>query len=131
MTTALTFQIGKRPGVVRRPHRCRKPTFGLNGAQRVALSELVRGRGGAGVPAPQSNRASVDFIWFAVLALVLVLSGRTLYEGVRSVHAADAMHAVKGAQPQVDVTITRLTPSTEALHADAPVHSSAAASRTM
>ena len=31
----------------------------------------------------------------------------------------------------VDVTITRLAPSTEALHADGPVHSSAAASRTM
>ena len=131
MTTALTFQIGRQPGIVRRQQCSRPPAFGLNGAQRVALSQLVHGRGDASGPAPQSKRGSLDLVWFAVLALVFVLSGRTLYEGVRFVHAADAMHAVKAAEPQVDVTSTRLAPSTEALHADGPVHSSAAASRTM
>ena len=70
-------------------------------------------------------------MWFAVLALVFVLSGRTLFEGVRFVQTADALHAAKVAEPHVDVTITRLPASTETLRAAAPSHSSVTVSRTM
>ena len=65
-----------------------------------------------------------------VAALVFVLSGRMLFEGIRSVHTGDAMRTVKLADQQVDVTITRLAQPTEAQRA-APTHSSVAASRTM
>ena len=130
MATTLTFEIGRRPGVARRQPLARKHVFGMNGAQRVALSELVHGPGG-----PQRSGLhggpGLDFVWFAVLALVFLLSGRTLFEGVRFVHSADTLHAAKGAEPQVDVTITRLPPTTEALNAAAPAHSSATVSRTM
>jgi hypothetical protein len=66
-----------------------------------------------------------------VLALVFVLSGRMLFEGVRSIHTADAMRTVKIGEPQVDMTITRLAQPIEALRAAAPPHSSVTVSRTM
>jgi hypothetical protein len=131
MTAILTFEIGRRPGVARRQTSARKPAFGMNGAQRIALAEIVRGPREPQPSGSHSRRSSADFMWFAVLALVFVLSGRTLFEGVRFVHTADTLHAVKVAEPHVDVTITRLPPTTEALNAAAPAHSSATVSRTM
>ena len=131
MATTLTFEIGRRPGVSRRQPLARKRLVGMNGAQRVALSELVHGPGGPEPSGLHGGRQRLDFVWFAVLALVFVLSGRTLFEGVRFVHTADTLHAAKVAEPQVDVTITRLPPTTEALNAAAPAHSSATVSRTM
>ena len=130
MATALTFEIGRRPGVARRQSLARKHVFGMNGAQRVALSELVHGPGGPQRSGLHGGRPGLDFVWFAVLALVFVLSGRTLFEGVRFVHTADTLHTAKVAEPQVDVTITRLPP-TETASAAAPAHSSATVSRTM
>ena len=130
MATALTFEIGRRPGVSRRQPLARKRLFGMNGAQRVALTELVHGPGGRQRSGLYGGRPGLDFVWFAVLALVFVLSGRTLFEGVRFVHSADTLHAAKVAEPQVDVTITRLAP-TETVSAAGPAHSSATVSRTM
>src|SRR5206468_3818986 len=100
MATTLTFEIGKRPGVARRHSLARKPVFGMNGAQRAALSELIHGPRGPQRSGLHGGRPSLDFVWFAVLALVFVLSGRTLFEGVRFVHTADTLHTGKGAKPQ-------------------------------
>lgn len=135
MATTLTFEIGKRPGIFRRQPFARKPRFGMTGAQRNALSELVRGsRGGPGKSTNRESwreRQGSDFVWFAVLALFFVLSGRALFEGVRFLHTEDALRATRVAEPHVDVTITRLAPSDDALRVAAPAHSSAAVSRTM
>ena len=135
MAATLTFEIGRRPGIVRRQPFARKPRFGMTGVQRRALGELVHGAGGG--PRKESEndwrrtRHGADFVWIAVFALFLVLSGRALFEGVRFVHTADALHATRSSEPHVDVTITRLPPSGEALRAAAPAHSSPAVSRTM
>jgi hypothetical protein len=102
----------------------------MTSKQRNALSELVHGPSGPQRSSSYDRSPSLDVAWFAVLALVFVLSGRTLFEGVRFVHTADTLRTVKVAEPQVDVTITRLPP-TETASAAAPVHSSATVSRTM
>src|SRR5689334_7727958 len=131
MATTLTFQIGRRPGIGRRRRLFRRSNFGMSGAQRVALAELVRG------PAEQSQsrligkRSRLDFFWPAVLALAFLLGSLALFEGVRSVQGADASHTAARTQPQVDVTITRLPPVIESAQAGAPSHSSTAVSRTM
>jgi len=130
MATNLTFEIGRRPGIVCRRRAIRRHTPRWTAAQRIALSELVHGRGGPGGSNAENKRRHFDFVWFAVLALVFVLSGRTLFEGVRFIHTADAIRAIRTAEPQVDETIRPL-PSSEALRAAAPAHSSAAVSRTM
>lgn len=131
MTGTLTFEIGRRPGVARRVVASpRSPAFGMTGKQRAALSELVHGPSGPRKADSPRLRPTFDFIWFAVLALAFVLGGRALLEGVRFVHTADELRAIKVAEPHVDMTITRL-PSTEALRAAAPAHSSATVSRTM
>jgi len=130
MATALTFQIGRRPGIVRRQSPTRGTTCGMTSKQRNALSELVHGPERPSRSSSYDRRPSLDVAWVAVLALVFVLSGRTLFEGVRFVHTADTLRAVKVAEPQVDVTITRLPP-TETVSAATPVHSSATVSRTM
>ncbi|HEY2817534.1 MAG TPA: hypothetical protein VGK44_10440 [Casimicrobiaceae bacterium] len=131
MATTLTFEVGRRPGIVCRQRAIRKHTPDWTGAQRAALSDLVHSRGGPSASGAGNNRGRFEFVWFAVLALVFLLSGRMLFEGLRSIHSADAMHTVKVAEPHVDVTITRLAPPTEALRAAAPTHSSVAVSRTM
>lgn len=131
MTGALTFEVGRRPGFARRVASSRKPAFGMTGRQRAALSDLVHGPGGSQEADSPRLRSTSDFVWFAVVALAFVLGGRALFEGVRFVHTADALRATKVAEPHVDVTITRLPPSTDALRAAAPAHSSATVSRTM
>jgi hypothetical protein len=131
MATTLTFEVGRRPGIVCRQRAIRKHTPNWTGAQRAALSELVHGSGGSSASGTDTKGGRFDFVWFAVLALVFVLSGRMFFEGVRSIHTAEATRTVRVAEPQVDVTITRLAPPSEALRAAAPTHSSVAVSRTM
>ena len=131
MATTLTFEIGRRPGIICRQRVIRRQPPDWTGHQRAALSELVHGGGGPSRSGAENKRGRFDFVWFAVLALVFVLSGRMLFEGVRFIHTADAMRTVKVGEPHVDVTITRLAPPTEALRAAAPTHSSVAVSRTM
>ena len=137
MTTALTFEVGRRPGVARRQSWGRKPAEGMNHAQRDALADLVHGPGGprkASIESPMAfkrDRRGMDYIWFAVLALAFLLGSRALFEGIRFVHTADALQIIQHAQPHVDVTVTRLPTAPNDTRLSEPNHSSAALSRTM
>ena len=131
MATTLTFEIGRRPEILCRQRIIRRQPPDWTGAQRAALSELVHEGSDPSPSGAENKPGRFDFVWFGVLALVFVLSGRMLFEGVRFIHTADAMRTVKVAEPHVDVTITRLAAPTEALRAAAPTHSSVAVSRTM
>lgn len=131
MATTLTFEVGRRPGITCRQRVIRRQPPDWTGAQHAALSELVHGSGSPRPSGTDKKRGRFDFVWFAVLALVFVLCGRMFFEGVRSIHTADAMRTVKVGEPHVDVSITRLAPPTEALRAAAPTHSSVTVSRTM
>jgi hypothetical protein len=137
MATALTFEVGRRPGVTRRQSWDRKPSAGMNHAQRDALAGLVHGPGGSRKPSAEPPSASkrdhrgMDYVWFAVLALAFLLGSRALFEGIRFVHSADALQIIRQAQPHVDVTVTRLPPVLDDTRLSKPNHSSEALSRTM
>lgn len=131
MATTLTFQIGRRPGISRRRRLSRGHNFGMSGAQRTALAELVHEPGERQPSRSIGQRSRLDFVWPAVLALALVLGGLALFEGFQSVQGVDTLHTSSRTQPQVDVTITRLAPVIESAQAAAPGHSSTAVNRTM
>jgi len=137
MATALTFEVGRRPGVARRQSWGRKPAAGMNHAQRDALAGLVHGPGGphkASIESPSASkwdRRGMDYVWFAVLALAFLLGSRALFEGIRFVHTADALQIIRQAQPHVDVTVTRLPPVLDDTRLSKPNHSSEALRRTM
>jgi hypothetical protein len=137
MATALTFEIGRRPGVARRQSWSCKPAAGLNHAQRDALADLVHGPGGSrklrieSASGSKRDRRGLDYVWFAVLALAFLLGSRALFEGIRFVHTADALQIIQHAQPHVDVTVTRLPPVPDDTRLSKPNHSSEALSRTM
>ena len=137
MTTTLTFEVGRRPGVARRQSWGRKPAAGMDHTQRDALAGLVHGPGGSRKPSTESPSAfnrdgrGLDYVWFAVLALSFLLGSRALFEGIRFVHSADALQIIQRAQPHVDVTVTRLPPASDEARLSKPNHSSEALSRTM
>jgi hypothetical protein len=137
MATTLTFEIGRRPGVARRQSWSCKAAARMNHAQRDALAGLVHGPGGSRKPSTEStsagkrDRRGLDYVWFAVLALAFLLGSRALFEGIRFVHTADALQIIRQAQPQVDVTVTRLPPVLDDTRSSKPNHSSEALSRTM
>ncbi|TMH66973.1 MAG: hypothetical protein E6H48_10020 [Betaproteobacteria bacterium] len=137
MATALTFEVGRRPGAARRQSWGRKPAAGMNHRQRDALAGLVHGPDGPGKasfespPASKRDRRGTDYIWFAVLALAFLLGSRALFEGIRFVHTADALQIIRHAEPHVDVTVTRLPTTTDNRGLSKPGHSSDTLSRTM
>ena len=137
MTTTLTFEVGRRPGVARRQSWGRKPAAGMSHGQRDALAGLVHGPDGPGRASCESpsaakrDRRGIDYIWFAVLALAFLLGSRALFEGIRFVHTADALQVIRHAEPHVDVTVTRLPTTADDMRLSKPGHSSEALNRTM
>ena len=138
MATALTFEVGRRPGAARRQSWGRKPAAGTNHRQRDALAGLVHGpnepgKGSFEPPrsASKHDRRGMDYVWFAVLALAFLLGSRALFEGIRFVHTADALQIIRHAEPHVDVTVTRLPTTTDDMGLSKPGHSSDTLSRTM
>jgi hypothetical protein len=137
MATSLTFEIGRRPGVARRQSWTRKPATGMTHAQHNALAGLIHSTGGPrkssveSKPVSERDGRGMDYVWFAVLALLFLLGSRALVEGIRFVHTADALQIIRHADPHVDVTVTRLPTAKNDARSATPTHSSEAESRTM
>ena len=125
---ALTFQVGRRPGIL---SRCGESTQRakprMSAAQRKALRDLIHDGAEPHETARYGIRRRTEWLWLCVLAPMLVVGALALFEGA-VFFEADTMRVVQRARPRVEVSIVRLPSDTTTSASD---HSSVAANRTM